>query len=154
MAALRWPGGVRSRVSALVFASPSPALLSRSPSLNSSICSLQKKREEHQEKPRPRKQFQQPSQHARGALKRKLAARKAARADPYIKRSGRSTTRATRRSTLTTPLLTTPLLPTRLLRVVRGRRGKGRRSSSPCSTPTRSASARYPRLRAPQSSPE
>ncbi|KAM5541116.1 hypothetical protein V8D89_005045 [Ganoderma adspersum] len=48
---------------------------------------LQKKREEHQQKPRPRKQFQQPSQYTRGALKRKLAARKAARTDPYIKRS-------------------------------------------------------------------
>ena len=53
------------------------------PSLNSPVCSLQTKREEHQQKPRPRKQFQQPSQYARGALKRKLAAR----TDPYIKRS-------------------------------------------------------------------
>ncbi|PIL34964.1 hypothetical protein GSI_02751 [Ganoderma sinense ZZ0214-1] len=48
---------------------------------------LQKKHEEHQQKPRPRKNFQQPSQYARGALKRKLGARKAARTDPYIKRS-------------------------------------------------------------------
>ncbi|KAI1789998.1 hypothetical protein LXA43DRAFT_1018988 [Ganoderma leucocontextum] len=48
---------------------------------------LQKKHEEHQKKPRPRKQFQQPSQYARGALKRKLAARTAARTDPYIKRA-------------------------------------------------------------------
>ena len=87
MGALRWPRGVRSRVSALVVVS-SPSSPHQDPlPLNPPICSLQKKGEEHQQKPRPRKQFQQPSQYARGALKRKLAARSAARTDPHIKRS-------------------------------------------------------------------
>ncbi|RDX48778.1 hypothetical protein OH76DRAFT_1483579 [Lentinus brumalis] len=50
---------------------------------------LQKKYDEHLEKPRPRKNFVRPDQYGRGKLKRKAkpAARPPPRTDPYIKRS-------------------------------------------------------------------